>query len=161
LSEQLLTPYYWNSTAWASDGISILHIDTTAHRITFQVWHLSEFAFFSRPPQNIPSYLYFPVVTNRSDPAVVLEAAESVPNAAERAPAEEMPGAAEPAPPPEVDAPVDEPAPEEVATPDAAKDEAETPVAEETAAPEETSTDEAALPAPDASQRLHLPVIVR
>ncbi|MCB0048656.1 MAG: hypothetical protein KDE24_03805, partial [Caldilinea sp.] len=65
LSEQLLTPYYWNGTAWAKDGLSITHIDMTAHRITFQVWHLSEFAIFAKPPLNTPSYLYFPVVTNR------------------------------------------------------------------------------------------------
>ncbi|MCB0048657.1 MAG: hypothetical protein KDE01_27420, partial [Caldilineaceae bacterium] len=64
-------------------------------------------------------------------------------------------------PAPEADAPGDESAPEEVATPDAAQDEAETPVTEETAAPEATPSDETALPTPDAAQRLHLPVIVR
>ncbi|MCB0149099.1 MAG: hypothetical protein KDE01_15785, partial [Caldilineaceae bacterium] len=105
-SEQLLTPYYWNGTAWAKDGLSITHIDTTAHRITFQVWHLSEFALFAKPPQNIPSYLFLPVVTNRSDPAAVLEAAEGA-----------VPDATESAPRPEVEAPVDEPALEEAANP--------------------------------------------
>ncbi|MCB0038547.1 MAG: VCBS repeat-containing protein [Caldilinea sp.] len=145
LSEQLLTPYYWNSTTWVNDGMSITHIDTTAHRITIQIWHLSEFALFSQPPLDFPSYLYLPVVTNRGDSAAVLEAAEPASTLDVEALVDEpaIEEAATPAPD------VDETAtPEETATPDAA------PVAEETAAPEATPTDEAA-------QRLHLPVIVR
>ena len=151
-SEQLLTPYYWNGTAWAKDGLSITHIDTTAHRITFQVWHLSEFALFAKPPQNIPSYLFLPVVTNRSDPAAVLEAAEGA-----------VPDATESAPRPEVEAPVDEPALEEAANP--------VPESVETTTPEEVATPDAAFEEPaapeempdaaDGGVELHLPLIVR
>ena len=145
LSEQLLTPYYWNSTTWVNDGMSITHIDTTAHRITIQIWHLSEFALFSQPPLDFPSYLYLPVVTNRGDSAAVLEAAEPASTLDVEALVDEPAIEEAAAPAPDVD---ETATPEETATPDAA------PVAEETAAPEATPTDEAA-------QRLHLPVIVR
>ena len=149
LSEQLLTPFYWNGTAWAKDGLSILHIDTTAHRITFQIWHLSEYALFSRPPLNTPSYLFLPAVTNRSDPAAVMEAAEGA-----------APDAPEPAPAPDVDAPVDEPVPEEAASPVPDTEEMATP----DAAAESTDQTEAQAsePAPEeAAPRLHLPLITR
>jgi hypothetical protein len=183
LSEQLLTPFYWNGTAWVNDGMSITHIDTTAHRITIQIWHLSEFAFFARPPLNTPSYLFLPVVTNRNDPAAVLEATNGAPAATEPAAATPVEAVTdEPAAEatPEAQAP-DVATPETEATPPAPAEEdvepgapADEPAADPTVAPDATPDAPAATadtvrdaePTPDEmdaapSLRLHLPLIAR
>ena len=107
LSEWLLTPYYWNGTTWAKDGLSITHNDTTAHRITIQTWHLSELALFSQPPLDASSYLYLPAVATVSSLVTTQEMPSDTIAEPVGAPAEEVPdGTAEP----DVSAPADVPA---------------------------------------------------
>ncbi len=183
LSELLLTPFYWNGTAWVNDGMSITHIDTTAHRITIQIWHLSEFAFFARPPQTTPSYLFLPAVVNGSNLAPVQEAADGAPAATEPAAATPVEAVTdEPAAEatPEAQAP-DVATPETEATPPAPAEEdvepgapADEPAADPTVAPDATPDAPAATadtvrdaePTPDEmdaapSLQLHLPLIAR
>lgn len=48
--ENSLEVRYWNGSAWASDGITLLQRDTINHRITVSVSHLSEFALMGLSP---------------------------------------------------------------------------------------------------------------
>ena len=72
LNEATLTVYYWNGTAWANDGITVIGRDLTNHTLTVVITHLSEFAFFAATPTAIDDTpepdtnawrVYLPVIT--------------------------------------------------------------------------------------------------
>ena len=75
LTQATLTVYYWNGTAWANDGISVVTRDTVNHRLTVLITHLSEFAFFAAAPTGIDETpepdtntwrTYLPVITHNA-----------------------------------------------------------------------------------------------
>jgi hypothetical protein len=53
LNESTLVVYYWNGTAWANDGITLLARDPVNHQLTIAITHLTEFAFFAAAPTGI------------------------------------------------------------------------------------------------------------
>lgn len=67
LDPATLQLYYWNTKAvppvWTDDGLSLVARDTVAHTITYQIAHLTEFAFFGKP-QPAAFQTYLPLISN-------------------------------------------------------------------------------------------------
>ncbi len=57
LDENSLTLRYWNGSAWASDGISVVERNTAQNYVVFTVTHLSEFALFGSESEKYKVYL--------------------------------------------------------------------------------------------------------
>ena len=68
LNAETLGLWYWNGTAWSTDGIIILSNDVANHFVTVSLSHLSQFAFFAAAPTGLdpgdeplrPFNLYLP-----------------------------------------------------------------------------------------------------
>lgn len=58
LNLETLGLYYWNGTAWTTDGIVIIDHDIPNSTVTVTISHLSDFAFFAAPT----SLLFLPIV---------------------------------------------------------------------------------------------------
>lgn len=50
LNAATLAVYFWNGTAWSTEGIDVVARDVPNHTITIAVHHLSDFAFFAAVP---------------------------------------------------------------------------------------------------------------
>ena len=53
LNPETLGLWFWNGSAWDTNGIAILSNDTTNHTITLSISHLSQFAFFAAAPTGL------------------------------------------------------------------------------------------------------------
>jgi hypothetical protein len=62
--------WYWNGTAWSTDGIAILSNDVANHTVTISISHFSQLAFFAAAPTGLdpgeepqrPYNLYLPAM---------------------------------------------------------------------------------------------------
>jgi len=164
LDEALLTLMRWDGAAWSSDGIAIVGRNADAHTLTVSVNRLGEFALFGQDtPVTYAYYQYLSVVANANNLAEVREAAlsEERPDEA-TAHNTETEVVATPSPNVEAPAAVDSGISDEepIPTPDEAVAPTTTDQLPAVVQADEPATDETS-DAPNATPRLHLPLVAR